>query len=237
MVRRVGSLSSLVEIGPGRMAYPSGALWLPDEGALLIADAHLGYGWAQHRRGKLGPLLDETLPAILARVLNELTPRRVVLLGDIVHAPNPAPVERELIERTLASLAARAELVLVRGNHDQLFAEQFAATRAGRWETRSLVAVHGDRFPTRIRTRHIIAGHWHPSLAWKDAAGVPHCFPVFAVSGSLTVRPPFSPFSAGYNLRRRGIPPEWPCRGRLALFAATATRVAALPCYSPRLMS
>ncbi len=230
-------MNSPVEIGPGRWAHPSGALWLPDEGALLIADVHLGYGWAQRRRGELGPLLDETLPAKMARVLDELAPRRVILLGDIVHAPNPAPDEHALIERTLAALTARAELVLVRGNHDRLFAEQFAATLADRWETRTLVAVHGDRFPARIRTRHIVSGHWHPSYAWKDAAGVPHRFPVFAASDSLTVLPAFSPFSAGYNLRRHGIPPEWPCRGRVALFAATGTRVAALPCYSPRLKS
>ena len=43
---------------PGLAAHPSGALWIPESRTLLVADLHLGYGWAQRRRGELGPLAD-----------------------------------------------------------------------------------------------------------------------------------------------------------------------------------
>lgn len=220
------SLPRAIEIGPGRWAHASGALWLPASHTVLIADAHLGFGWAQRRRGELGPLVDEIMRARIAAVLSALSPERVVLLGDIVHAPKPAPAERELIAKTLEAIAARAQLVLVRGNHDRGFASDFAGTLVERWETRGLVAVHGDALPTRVTRRHIVAGHWHPAFNLRDAAGVPHRVPVFASSPGLTVLPAFSALSAGINLRR-GIPAEWRerTRGRMTLYAATGTMI------------
>lgn len=224
----------MIEIGPDRWAHASRALWIPSSRTVLIADAHLGYGWAQRRRGELGPLVDEIMPAQIAGVLEALSPECVVLLGDIVHAPLPAPAERELIVQTLSAIAERAELVLVRGNHDRGFAGDFAHKLVERWETRSIVAVHGDVFPARVSRRHIVAGHWHPAFNVRDTAGVPHRVPVFAVSPGLTVLPAFSALSAGLNLRR-GMPGEWlkPCRGPVTLYAATGTMIRRLRSRPP----
>lgn len=217
-------MQPMAEIGPGRWAHASGALWLPEARTVIIADAHLGYGWAQRRRGELGPLVDETMPEKIAAVLDELKPSRVVMLGDVVHAPEPAPAERQLVSRTLEAIAARAELVLVRGNHDRGLAADFTGfAMTERWETAKVVAVHGDVLPARaLRRRHLIAGHWHPAYRVRDAAGVSHRLPVFAVSPGLTVLPAFSGFAAGLNLAK-GLPEEWNNKagGRFRLFAAT----------------
>jgi uncharacterized protein len=219
----------MLETGPGRWAHPSGALWLPEESAVLLADLHLGYGWAQRRRGELGPIEDEQTPARIAALLDELKPRRVVLLGDIVHAPRPAAAEYELVSRTLLNIETRAELTLVRGNHDRGLERDFARLMVERWETAALVAVHGDVLPTRLRTRHLIAGHWHPACKIKDAAGVRHRLPAFAVGTALTVLPAFSPFSAGLDLGK-GIPAEWNQEpgARMRIYAATGQRVVLL---------
>ena len=225
MVRRMGPVTML-EIGPGRWAHPSGALWLPSERAVVIADVHLGFGWAQRRRGELGALQDGLVPARMEAVIDELAPRRIVLLGDIVHAPRPAPEERELITGVLRRLEARAELTLVRGNHDRGLERDFSRLMVERWETRALVAVHGDRLPSRLRKRHIVAGHWHPAYRVTDAAGVRHRLPVFAAGDALTVLPAFSPFAAGLDLRK-GLPPEWKLRtnGSVRIYAASGRRV------------
>ena len=182
----------------------------------------------------MGPLVDEILPARILSLLDELAPDRVVLLGDIVHAPQPAPAERDLVTQTLADIAARAELILVRGNHDRGFEADFASSLVERWEMRGLIAVHGDVLPARVTKRHIVAGHWHPAFSVRDAAGVPHRVPVFAASPGLTVMPAFSALSAGLNLRR-GIPREWhrSAQGRVTLYAATGTMIKEIPARTP----
>ena len=215
----------MVEIGPGRWAHPSGALWLPASQTAVVADPHFGYGWAQRRRGELGPLRDDLAPAKLLALLDELSPARLVLLGDIVHAPSPAPQEHALVSGILARLSARAELVMVRGNHDRSFDADFGATLQAKWQAPGLVAVHGDRFPNRT-SRHIVAGHWHPAWKIQDAAGVRHRVPAFAAGQGLTILPAFSPFAAGLDLSGQ-IPPEWKksSGGRFRIYAATGRRI------------
>src|SRR3982750_3839450 len=63
-----------------------GALYWPDEGALIVADLHLEKGSSFARRGQLLPPYDttETL-ARLARLLAHHAPRPVIALGDNFH--------------------------------------------------------------------------------------------------------------------------------------------------------
>src|SRR3954453_9478569 len=113
--------STLMPILRGLEAHASGALWLPDTQTALIADIHLGYSWAQRRRGELGPLADARTREKLFATRDQLQPRRFVFLGDIVHAPRPCAPERTWIEEILNDLASDAQLVAVRGNHDRRF--------------------------------------------------------------------------------------------------------------------
>src|SRR5947208_13270131 len=110
---------TLVPVLPGLQAHASGALWLPDSQTVVIADLHLGYSWAQRRRGELGPLADERTREKLMAVRDQIQPRRFVFVGDIVHAPRPCAQERAWIEDVLAEIASSAEIVAVRGNHDR----------------------------------------------------------------------------------------------------------------------
>jgi hypothetical protein len=197
-------MTRLLEIAPGRVAHASGALWLPEIRAVLIADAHLGYGWAQRRRGELGPLRDDLARAKLDALVDELAPREIVFLGDVVHAPRPGADERALIEDTLSSLAERLQLTLVRGNHDRAFQRDFAGLGiplAGEWSGGGVVALHGDR-PHEQGGAGAVFGHLHPSLTIEDAAGARQRVPVFLVGSDAIVLPAFSPFAAGIDLAR-----------------------------------
>src|SRR5690349_15863646 len=101
-------MSRLLELADGRWAHASGALWLPASRTVMVADAHLGYGWAQRRRGELGPVGDGAIGERLLAVVDELEPRTVVFLGDVVHAPRPVTEERVLITRAFEQLAEKA---------------------------------------------------------------------------------------------------------------------------------
>lgn len=191
------------------VAHSSGALWIPSSRTLMVADIHLGYSWAQRRRGELGPLADERAKAKLQSACDTLDPAEIVFLGDLVHAPRPCLPERQWIEQTLTELSQRIRLTAVRGNHDRAFAREFGALpirHVNAWETNRLIALHGDRFNVAIpEGRLVLIGHLHPSLTMKDAAGASQKLPLFLVSPSCIMLPAFSPFAGGHDVSR-GLP-------------------------------
>lgn len=192
----------LVELVPGRLAHASGALWLSNDRTLVMADVHLGYGWALRRRGQLGPVSDDKVCQKLMAAVEELQPDTIVFLGDLVHAPRPAPPERAAVENTIHTLSRRARIVVVLGNHDRGLAKDFPLLPAEvcrEWHSPGLIAVHGDQeIP---KGEHVIAGHIHPALGIADHAGASHRVPVFVAGDRITLLPAFSPLAAGVDVR------------------------------------
>ena len=180
----------LIEIGAGRQAHASGALWLPLISTLLLADVHLGYTWAMKRRNRLGPVTEGGVREKLNRVIEELTPETVLFLGDVVHAPRPSPEERRIVENTLCALVDRHRVIVVRGNHDRAFARDYRdlnVQTVETWETQDVVAVHGDRkLPSAVDDRHLLLGHIHPAVRVIDHAGASRRIPAFLTSRELT---------------------------------------------------
>ena len=97
---------------------PDGALWWPGGGTLFAADLHLGKGTAFRARGIPVPTGDTRSDlARLDRAVEESGAARVVLLGDLFHAPESRDAR---VERGLARWRAgrpALEVTLVRGNH------------------------------------------------------------------------------------------------------------------------
>ena len=202
-------ISGALEFRPGWFACPGPALWLQAAQTLFLADLHLGYAWAQRRRGQLGPILPGDARARVNTLLQQLRPRCLAILGDLVHAPRPAPAERAEIEATISEFAAQTELILVRGNHDRAFLRDFSnlpLPTVPVLHGSGFVAVHGDspHFPWPENATAIF-GHWHPAASLRDAAGATLRYPAFLVWPRAIVLPAFTPFSAGLDIRR-GIP-------------------------------
>ncbi len=208
---------------------------MPGTETVIIADAHLGYSWAQRRRGELGPLADEAAKAKLLRVADELKPAEFVFLGDLVHAPRPCAPERTWIEELLTELSQRARLVAVRGNHDRAFAREFGhlpLQMVETWSAPGILALHGDRLAQAPipESGTLIMGHLHPSLSIRDAAGAHQRVALFLVSPQCVVMPAFSPFARGLNVLS-GLPGDVrECFGasEIEAFAATGNRVTKL---------
>ncbi len=226
--------AELLPITPELHAHASGVLWVPETRTAIIADLHLGYSWAQRRRGELGPLADARTREKLLGVRDQLQPARYVFLGDVVHAPRPCEPERAWIEAILRDLASSAELVAVRGNHDRRFAAEFAHLSfqdVVTWSERSVTAAHGDRMDfARPQDHTLILGHLHPALAIRDSSGASHKVPVFLANRHCLVLPAFSPFARGYDVMS-GLPSELlNCFGadEIEAYAATGKKVARL---------
>lgn len=199
----------LAEIAEGRCVHASGALWLAEPRALLVADLHLGFAWAQRRKGELGPLHDGGVAARLQEVVDEIGPAEVVLLGDVVHAPRPAEEERLFVERVLCELHSHARLTVVQGNHDRAFLRDFGhlgVPVVTEWRSGNLRAVHGDRLPAFAEDEHVVLGHFHPVVGIRDAAGAKRKVRAVLAGAQATVLPSFSPFAAGSDATRYVIP-------------------------------
>ncbi|HEU0122658.1 MAG TPA: metallophosphoesterase [Bryobacteraceae bacterium] len=176
--------------------HPSGALWLPASRTVLLADLHLGFAWAQRRRGELWPLTDAGARTGLEWLCDQLLPARIVLVGDIVHAPFPSAEEAAVIDGTLDALRARAELICLAGNHDR------GRGFLPEWRTDGLRAIHGDRLPGTAEPGVLtVVGHFHPILKLRDASGVKRRHRAFLRGNGLLVLPAFSPFASGTDMR------------------------------------
>lgn len=204
-------------MGVKLIPHASGALWLPDLATAILADLHLGYAWAQRRRGELGPLAGGGASARLRRAIEELRPQRVVLLGDLYHAPRPSPAERRMVDEALSLVTG--ELVLVRGNHDRKLERDFAKAAVTEWRAPGIVATHGDTIPETQDL--LILGHFHPVAKLRDAAGVWRRYPVFVLGSRVCLLPALSDFSVGTLWQ--DVPVDVGSRPRI--FALTPSRV------------
>ena len=207
---------------------------MPESKTLIIADIHLGYSWAQRRRGALGPLADERSREKLLSLREELQPQRFVFLGDLVHAPRPCEPERAWIEDLLQELSQSAELIAVRGNHDRAFAQEFGhlpVKTVSVWHEEPITAIHGDQSSVAVPEQGtLILGHLHPALPVHEASGAGRKLPIFLVTPSCIVLPAFSPFAGGYNIAC-GLPAEFAAlfRGEeIEAVAVTGTNAAHL---------
>jgi hypothetical protein len=178
---------------------PDGAVWVPAQSTLIVADLHLGKGLAFASRGQMVPPYDghETLAKLRALVA-EIRPQRLVLLGDSIHRQGLMVESLDLVAADLLLLAQQTELVWVTGNHDP-----------------ALAGLHGCvtgeiELPSGLRLRHEpvadgnaeIIGHFHPAARLPTRAGRQRrrCFvasdrrlllPAFgALTGTLCVSDP-----------------------------------------------
>jgi DNA ligase-associated metallophosphoesterase len=147
------------------VARPSGALWAPAQGALVVADLHLGKTERMARRG--GALLPpyevvETLARLEAEVA-ALSPAVVACLGDSFDDDAAAEALEDAARARLAGLAAGRRWVWIAGNHDP-------APRGLPGETAAELRLGG------LHLRHIaragpaageVSGHLHPKAALR----------------------------------------------------------------------
>jgi uncharacterized protein len=205
--------AAIPESGPGRGAASvsvrlaelavaldgSGAAFLPDHGALLVADLHLGKSVSAAARGSLAPALDshDTLLRLKA-VMEAYRPSRVICLGDSFHdraaGEGLAVADRAMLETLCASVR---EWIWIAGNHDPEPPAYCRGERRGELEIAG-VALRHETGASRD-TPHII-GHFHPKSS-VGAGGARLTGRCFCVSNDLLIMPAFGAYAGGMSWR------------------------------------
>jgi putative SbcD/Mre11-related phosphoesterase len=193
------------------------ALWLARERALVLADLHLGYVWAQRHAGLLLPLSapDDTIGR-LENLLKSYRPRAVVLLGDIVHRATRIPEVRRELGCLKTALQEVETVSWVAGNHDRALGALLASSGIDCELQRQIVLgphllLHGDAEPgyeewqawaaQRGAGGLIIMGHEHPAIRLGDGLVTAKC-PCFLAGPRVLILPAFSGWAAGVSIHQ-----------------------------------
>jgi uncharacterized protein len=189
---------------PGRAAF------VPATRTLLVADVHLGKA-ATFRRAGI-PVPEGSAQRDLARlaaVAAEHAARRVVVLGDLIHAKSGC-TEAVLDEFRTARQRIAADMLLVLGNHDRGLGMSPAALAARLGIDACVPALDEPPFhlvhepaanlATRGHDLFTIAGHLHPTVALQSPSGDRLADRCFLHAEATLVLPAFGSFTGGHRV-------------------------------------
>lgn len=174
----------------------SGALYMPEEGTLVVADLHLEKGSSLARRGSMLPPYDtRTTLLALAGVVSRYNPRRVIALGDSFHDVGGPDRLDEADADALAAMRTGRDWVWIVGNHDPSLPEALGGEVAEEVPVGGLTLRHAPRTGEDCE----LAGHLHPvGKVVRRGGGVRRrCF---VTDGRRCVMPAFGAYAGGLNV-------------------------------------
>lgn len=185
----------------GRLALVpdlSGALWLPEERTLIVADLHLEKGSAYATRGVMLPPYDSTATiAALAAAIRRHQPARVIALGDSFHDRDAENRLAPEMRAALGALQQGRDWLWITGNHDPAISRAMGGESLDNLTLAGVILRHE---PTASEDGYEIAGHLHPAakVRMRGRAIRRRCF---AMSARRCVMPAMGAYAGGLNLR------------------------------------
>lgn len=207
--------------GEGVELLAERALYWTREATLFVADVHLGKA-AAFRAGGV-PLPRGTTQsdlARLARLVTSMQARRLVVLGDFLHAAAGRVPALDATFRGWRDRHPALAITLVRGNHDDRAGDPPSTwgvdVVADPYAMPPFLACHAPCHPP---TGYVLAGHLHPGVLLTGTGGAAR-LPCFVIGRRRAILPAFGSFT-GLAM----VAPEAGDR----LVAIAGTRLFALP--------
>lgn len=176
---------------------PEKAVYWENDGSLIVADLHLGKA-ATFRAASLA-VPESTTQETLARLdqcIARTSPRRLIVLGDVVHARQglTAPLVDAVTRWRSRHMALDVEVIV--GNHDQR-----SGALPGSWGMQSLSALHHHppfvlrHHPTPFPGGYVLSGHLHPAVRLRPPGRGALRLPCFWFGPRVAVLPAFGSFT------------------------------------------
>ncbi|MCL6524314.1 MAG: ligase-associated DNA damage response endonuclease PdeM [Thermoflavifilum sp.] len=183
---------------------PEKAIYWEERAALLLADLHLGKA-AHFRKAGIAVPAETNLEDLrrLQSLIVRYAPREIIMLGDWFHSEiNTSIHEIRLWQRQFRNL----DFYLIKGNHDVLPQEQYAALDIQvkpAWSLPPFYLVHDYQdahtvLPEVNRGLYILSGHVHPYIRMKGKARQAYAFPCFYFAAGYAILPAFGMFTGRY---------------------------------------
>lgn len=205
-----------LELDGERVALlPERALWWPRTATLFVADVHLGKAATYRALGV--PVPESTTASTLATLsalFNQRDVRRVIWLGDLLHAREAQrPVVLDAVFAWRCRHAA-VDMLLVRGNHD---------ARAGDPPAKLAIPVVDEplmcgpfaacHHPQHVPGMIVLAGHVHPAITLRGAGHQRLRLPCYWWQERMLILPAFGEFTGGAMLEATRDARAWPVGG------------------------
>ncbi len=198
--------------GERLLLLPEGAVFWPDRQVLAVADLHLEKGSACAGRGQLVPPFDSRVTLErLARLIQRTRPQILVAVGDSFHDRSAAGRLAAADAARLRALAAEADFVWVRGNHDPAPPADFPGRAAAEFALGALVFRHQS-----TTGGGEISGHFHPKARVPTRVGEV-TRPCFVADSKRLMLPAFGAYTGGLDVRSPAIAAIFPRGGRIFL--------------------
>jgi DNA ligase-associated metallophosphoesterase len=191
---------------------PERAVHWPAEQTLFVADVHLGKAAVFRARGL--PVPRGTTTSTLARLSQVLTrtgARRLIVLGDLLHARESHARGTMGALRTWRAAHPDLQCVVVQGNHDRhagaLAADLDFDVLDDAFIAPGLIGVHDAGDATAWLSQPgresllALAGHEHPVVTLRDRLDQLR-MPCFALRGGVMTLPSFGDFTGGHEVTR-----------------------------------
>jgi len=142
------------------------------EDSLVIADLHIGMENEYSARGISVPSMLEEMEDRVLELLDVSMASRVVILGDLKHSiPWAGWEEYSKLPQAIEKIRERAEVVLVKGNHDSLIERLLDVEVTSELEIGGVKLLHGHRVLEEA-SDYILMAHSHPAIVFHDSLGV-----------------------------------------------------------------
>jgi uncharacterized protein len=179
----------------------SGALYMPDDETLLVADLHLEQGTSLARRGIHVPPYDTLLTLQqLEQVLQISKARQLILLGDSFHDAVAHGEIDDGVRQRLVALTDSVSTIWISGNHDPLPPKGLGGQMLDELCIGNLTLRHipGDFAEGCCE----IAGHLHPGAAIIQRNHRVHS-KCFISDGRRLIMPAFGSYTGALNVRSK----------------------------------
>jgi len=164
---------------------------------VFVADPHFGKAAAFRAAGVLVPrgTTGETLSRLDA-ALDRTRARRIVFLGDFLHAREGRAPETLAAINDWRARRSEVEMLLVRGNHDKRAGDppkelEMRCENAPVVEAPFVFAHH----PVRSDSGYVLSGHVHPAARLSGAGRQHSRLPCFWFGAGVAVLPAFGEFT------------------------------------------
>ncbi len=177
---------------------PCGALYWPEQKALLIADLHLEKGSSFARSGWLLPPHDSIdTVARLAAAVEQTGPQRIIALGDSFHDAGGATRLEDGASAILRQLLSNSEWIWVTGNHDADSGEALGGRAVGEMLIDGIHLRHEAAAGCGVPE---ISGHYHPKIAMTLRAGLRVSRRCMAMTADRLVLPAYGSYAGGLSV-------------------------------------
>lgn len=178
------------------------AVWIPSEGALLLADTH--FGKAAHFRKAGIPISEATHNldfARLAKLIRDYGPRQVFFLGDLFHSDYNS--NWNSLQRFIATFST-VGFHLVKGNHDILPTDVYDLSGITVYhEPMTMGRIILSHEPLKeVSNEHVnLCGHIHPGIPLVGKGRQRMTLPCFFYKNRQLILPSFGGFTGLYCIK------------------------------------